>query len=95
RFILRYTDEALSTDNPVMEANVSIFSTKNLVKVTSGQSPIHTVSVYDILGRKLVNKEDINALSFTLSTNLSDGTYIVKVTLNNKQQKIKKVVLRQ
>ncbi|MEZ4855763.1 MAG: T9SS sorting signal type C domain-containing protein [Gelidibacter sp.] len=95
RFILRYTDEALSTDNPVMEANVSIFGTKNLVKVTSGQSPIHTVSVYDILGRKLVNKEDINALSFTLNTNLSDATYIVKVTLNNKQQKIKKVVLRQ
>ncbi|MEZ4855764.1 MAG: CUB domain-containing protein [Gelidibacter sp.] len=94
RFILRYTDEALSTDNPVMEANVSIFSTKNLVKVTSGQSPIHTVSVYDILGRKLVNKEDINALSFTLSTNLSDGTYIVKVTLNNKQQKIKKIILK-
>ncbi len=93
RFILRYTDETLSTPEQLADFGFNIIGLKNYIKVTSGNSPINTVTVYDVLGRILADYKDINTLDFNVTLpNQSKGTLIVKATLYNGQQKIKKVI---
>ncbi|MGJ8590926.1 MAG: GEVED domain-containing protein [Aquaticitalea sp.] len=93
RFILRYTNETLSTPEQVANFGFNIIGLKDYIKVTSGSSQINTVVVYDVLGRVLADYKDINALEFKLDLiNQSNGALIVKATLYNGQQKIKKVI---
>ncbi|MCF6223702.1 MAG: T9SS sorting signal type C domain-containing protein, partial [Flavobacteriaceae bacterium] len=95
RFILRYSDNALSI-NP-FETDLFVITAPNnkFIKVRSGNSPISTITVYDLLGRVLIDKKDINTLEFTVNkVSQSDGVYIVKATLLNGKQKIEKVVLK-
>lgn len=93
RFILRYTNATLSTPEQVANFGFNIIGLKDYIKVSSGNSPINTVMVYDVLGRVLADYKDINLLDFKLELpNQSKGTLIVKATLYNGQQKIKKVI---
>ncbi|MEZ4803638.1 MAG: T9SS sorting signal type C domain-containing protein [Gelidibacter sp.] len=93
RFILRYTNETLSTPDEVANFGFNIIGLNDYIKVTSGNSPINTIMVYDVLGRVLANYKDVNALEFKINlVNQSKGTLIVKATLYNGQQKIKKVI---
>lgn len=93
RFILRYTDQALSTPEEVASFGFNIIGVEDYIKVTSGRNPISSVIIYDVLGRILADYHKINALEFKINLeNMSNGTLIVKATLDNGQQKIKKVV---
>ena len=63
------------------------------IKVTSGNSLINTVTVYDVLGRVLADYQGINALEYKLDfVSQSKGTLIVKATLYNGQQQVKKII---
>jgi hypothetical protein len=93
RFILRYTKETLSTPEQVANFGFNIIGLKDFIKVTSSNNQIKTVIVYDVLGRVLADYKDINALEFKIDfVNQSKGALIVKATLVNGQQKIKKVI---
>ncbi|MEY8848051.1 T9SS sorting signal type C domain-containing protein [Psychroserpens sp. XS_ASV72] len=95
RFILRYTDDTLSITELELNA-LSIKAPKgNYIKVNSGRGQISSVIVYDLLGRTLFDKSNINTTDFVIQNhNLSDGAYIVKATLTNGVSKVQKVVLK-
>ncbi|WP_431137187.1 T9SS sorting signal type C domain-containing protein, partial [Psychroserpens mesophilus] len=95
RFILRYTDEALSLDDFDLSTLNIIAPKGDYIKVTSEQHVIESVIVYDLLGRVLFDKYAINESEFILNShNLSAGTYIVKATLTNGFSKAQKIVLK-
>ncbi|WP_418509289.1 T9SS sorting signal type C domain-containing protein [Corallibacter sp.] len=97
RFILRYTNNSLSTHEFDSNTGFTISAPNSkYIKVKSATSNINSVIVYDLLGRTLINKSEINSLETTIE-NLpySDGAYIVQATLKNGLQKTQKVVLRQ
>ena len=95
RFLLRYTDDALSTTDLEL-STLSIIAPKgSYIKINSESNPIEAVTVYDLLGRALINEINIDDLEFVINNhNLSSGAYIVKVTLNNGLSKTQKVVLK-
>lgn len=93
RFILRYTNETLGVNDPEFNAGLNIISYNNEVKVTSTNNPINTIEVYDVLGRTIATYKDVNTLEFIFNlSNMSNGTFIVKATLYNDHQKVKKIV---
>lgn len=96
RFILRYTDNALSIDDYSNNENITISAPNNeYVKVSSRTNTIKSVEVYDLLGRLLVNKTEINATEIVLKEiSQADGTYIVKAELSNGKSKTQKVILK-
>lgn len=97
RFILRYSNDALSINEADINSIRIIAPRGNYIKINSGStSQIQTVVVYDLLGRALLNKTDLDTSEFTIrSHNLTSGTYIVNVTLNNGNSKTQKVILKQ
>src|SRR5690606_13773999 len=96
RFILRYTDNALSIDDYNNNESITILAPNNeYVKVSSGTNTIKSVEVYDLMGRLLVNKTDINVTEIVLKEiSQADGTYIVKAELSNGKSKTQKVILK-
>ena len=96
RFIIRYTNNSLGIDEFNAAEGLTIQApNNNYIKVKSGNSPIYSVIVYDLLGRALIQKNNINASEFSVETlNYADGAYIVKAVLVDGKQKIQKVVLK-
>lgn len=95
RFILRYTNDALSISELEFSALSIIAPKGDYIKINSDRSPIDTVVVYDLLGRVLFDKNSINTSEFVLNNhNLSSGTYIVKATLVSGVSKAQKIVLK-
>jgi len=96
RFILRYTNETLSANELELGTGLTIIAPESdYIKVNSERSLINSVTVYDLLGRVLFNKNAINKSEFVLNNhNFSAGTYIVKATLANGQSKAQKIVLK-
>jgi hypothetical protein len=97
RFILRYTNNALSiTEETALNGLLITAPNSQYIKVTSKTEPIKSIVVFDLLGRTLFNKQDMNETEFIINDiTFSDGTYIVKAILNNGRQKTQKVVLKQ
>ncbi|RKE91992.1 CUB domain-containing protein [Ichthyenterobacterium magnum] len=95
RFILKYTDDSLGVNEFYNNTITIIAPQGNYIKVTSKNQPINNITVYDVLGRALINKTDINIGEFTINNKaLSQGTYIVKATLYSGKQKTQKVILK-
>jgi len=93
RFLLRYTNTTLGIPEEIANAGLDIVAVNDYIKVTSGGTPISTVVIYDVLGRVLADYKNINTLEFKIElVNQSKGTLIVKATLDNGKQKVKKVV---
>ena len=96
RFILRYTNQTLGVGELESNELTIMAPNGNYIKVKSTQSPIHSVIIYDLLGRALIDKKNINSSEFIFNEkNLSGGTYMVKATLVNGKHKIQKVILKQ
>lgn len=96
RFILRYRDSALGIDE-FKALNLNITAPNgDYIKITSDNNPIKSIQVYDLLGRVLLDKTNVNTINFIIENdNLSEGTYIVKATLENNKFKIQKIILKQ
>ena len=94
RFVLRYTDSALSNTNfDSLNNSVSIISTDYSIKINSEIENIKNYTVYDVLGRILISKNNLNVKQSEIDTFLKNNqALIVKVTLQNDQIVTKKVV---
>ncbi|OUR92679.1 hypothetical protein A9Q87_06475 [Flavobacteriales bacterium 34_180_T64] len=96
RFVLRYTDATLGLNDVNNPQGLTIIAPNGeYVKVNSQNEMIDAVFMYDLLGRVLVDKKDVNDFEFIISQNaFSNGTYIVKATLKNGKRKIQKIILK-
>src|SRR5690554_6092695 len=95
RFVLRYTNNALSIPEEIVLNGLLISAPKNnYIKVVSSKDLIKTIEVYDILGRVLFTNKNIQQSEVSITELKTDaGTFIVKVTLSNGLQKTQKVDL--
>lgn len=95
RFVLRYTDDTLSIDEVELNDVVIMAPKGDYVKINAGKYLIDKVLIYDLLGRPLINNANINSSECIVQNdNLSDGAYIVEVTLSNGLTKSQKVILK-
>jgi hypothetical protein len=94
RFILKYIgDSTLDVSEFETNTGVVITTNNNQIKVHSYNSQIENILVFDILGKRLIDRKDIHQNTYNI-TNLKPtySTLIVKVMLRNGKQKIQKVI---
>lgn len=94
RFVLRYTDATLGTQNPEFNANdVVIYkNADNDFVVTTSLFTMSSVKVYDIRGRLLIDKKDINASQTQFNGGSINQVLLVQVTTVDGVKVTKKVV---
>ncbi|MGK4566782.1 T9SS sorting signal type C domain-containing protein [Flavobacterium sp. 3HN19-14] len=84
RFVLRYTNGNLGTGEVDYANSVIIAKDKNQLKIKSQTEAIDKIVVFDLLGRKVFEKNQINNNTYFASDIvLNQQTLIVKVTLAN------------
>ncbi|MGL2999900.1 T9SS sorting signal type C domain-containing protein [Flavobacterium sp. RSSB_23] len=85
RFVLKYTNKTLGTDDNEVADKSLIVSVKNKkITLTSSAEAITQVQIFDLLGRKVYDKSKINAQEWSISNlSSSEQTLIVKTTLAN------------
>ena len=96
RFVLRYTNKTLGTGDFENIENALLVSVKNkTIKVTSAKENIKEVSIYDISGKQLYNKNKIGTSELQIS-NLKSGSQIllVKVILENDFMTTRKIIFQ-
>lgn len=96
RFVLRYAPAAdLGVDNPTVDANsIVVFRNDNKINIKSHDQSIEQVTVYDLLGKVIFDKNKINATSFsTTQLNASNQVVIVKIITDMKAEVVKKVIM--
>lgn len=92
RFEIQYQN-ALGTANPVLSANnVVVYKNASDIVVNAGTITIASVKVFDIRGRLLVEKNNINASETTINAGSEKQVLIVQITSNDNITVSKKIV---
>ena len=94
RFVLRYTDKTLKTNKvDTVENDVFVFAKNRQLKINSSIEYIDRVIVYDVSGKQLYLKDNINSTHFLIS-NLESAhqVLLVAVYLQNGLAFLKKTV---
>ncbi|MEM6719731.1 MAG: GEVED domain-containing protein [Bacteroidota bacterium] len=94
RFVLKYiTQSTLSTDEFNSNTGIVITTGTNNIKVLSYQSQIDEITIHDILGKRLIHRSNIREEVYDVrNLRPTNSALIVKVVLENGQQKIQKVI---
>ena len=94
RFVLRFTQKTLGIDDvSPLENTIIISKYKNELKIKSETESIERITVFDILGRKIFDKQSINSAEFRiLSNNITQQILIVKVVLEDGNVITKKIM---
>jgi hypothetical protein len=85
RFVLKYTDKTLGTDDLDKGKGGVIVSVKNkIVKINSALEQLDKVVIYDLLGKAVFKKINVNVNELEIpNLNLGHQVLIVKTTLQN------------
>jgi hypothetical protein len=94
RFVLRYVDKTLETENFDSLKNTVLVSVKNeQIKINSFAETIDKVTIYDLLGRQIYKKTKLDTNDFLVTDFVSSHqTLLVKIALQNGKTVTKKVV---
>jgi hypothetical protein len=94
RFVLRYLNENLESKTFEKDKNQITVSTKNKqITVNSVVNKIDKVWVYDILGKQIYIKNDINSNEFTIANLVSSKQMLLlKITFQNGETYSKKIM---
>ena len=94
RFVLRFTQKTLGVDSVSrLENSIIITKYKNELKIKSETETIERIIVFDILGRKIFDKQSINSTEFRIvNNNNTQQILIVKVVLKNGNVISKKIM---
>ena len=89
RFIIRYT----KSDNIIELTNQLIVYDNNVLTVESGKLKIKDVIIFDTLGKLLLNKNNVNRTDYQITNlNRTNSMLIVKVTLEDNSEEIRKII---
>ena len=92
RFEVVY-QSTLAVTNPTFTANsVIAFSANGEIRINSGSTIMELVRVYDLQGRLLVEKKQINASETKLSTTATNQVLLVEITADNGSKITKKII---
>ena len=92
RFTIAYMPNQALVNDEFTENSVVIYKNDNKIVVNSGNATMQSVKVFDLTGRLLVDKKDINATSTTLSVNAENQVILVQVKDINGSVVSKKVI---
>ncbi|MDI1318381.1 choice-of-anchor D domain-containing protein [Flavobacterium sp.] len=95
RFVLRYTATALGNSNfETLESSVIVSTKNNELTINSYIETIQDVTIYDILGRQLLENKSIANNTFVASNiSMSQQALIVKIKLVNGLVVTRKIIL--
>jgi len=93
RFEIRYTQNALNTDSFDYNGILIFNNANNEIEVRSANENIAKIEVYDLLGKRMYQKNNINAREYRVATYLEYKVLIVKVLLDNGQIINQKIIL--
>jgi hypothetical protein len=89
RFILRYT----KSDNITELTNQLTVYDNNVLTVESGKLKIKDIVIFDTLGKLLLNKNNVNDNDYQITNlNRTNSMLIVKVTLEDNSEEVRKVI---
>ena len=92
RFEVRY-ESLLSTENPALSySTVAVYKQNQDIVVNAGNVRLSKVQIYDIRGRLLTEKNNINGSEVRLYAGASNQVVLVKITSVNNEVVTKKVV---
>ncbi|MCF6130814.1 T9SS sorting signal type C domain-containing protein [Flavobacterium wongokense] len=92
RFEVIYQTQ-LGTNNPTFTANnVIVYNQNNDFVINSGNAIMKSVKVFDIRGRLLQEKNNINASQTSISSGLSNGVHLIQITSEDGITVTKKVI---
>ena len=92
RFELVY-QSTLAETNPTFTANsVIAFNDNGDIRINSGSTIMELVRVYDLLGRLLVEKKQINSSETKLSTTATNQVLLLEITAANGLKVTKKII---
>ena len=96
RFVLRYTNKTLGTgDFETTDDAVSVLIQNKTITVNSTVENIDKVFIYDISGKHLYKKEEVNNLQLIIQNlPFAQQVLLVKVVLDNGYQTTKKVIFK-
>ena len=91
RFVLKYTDTTLTNNTFAANGNQVLTATKNQqLQIKSMEQSIDSITVYDLLGRVIASKTQIQANETTINNLPTQQVLIVKIQLENGQVVSKK-----
>jgi len=91
RFLLKFKNAVLSTDD--FDFNDVIVSGSNLINIESKNEKIKDISIFDVLGRRLVEQKNLNTNRFEINTLTKSKTPLfIKIILENNQVVYKKYI---
>jgi hypothetical protein len=92
RFEVVY-QSTLAETNPTFTANsVIAFSENGEIRINSGSTIMELVRMYDLLGRLLVEKKQINSSETKLSTTATNQVLLLEITAANGTKVTKKII---
>jgi hypothetical protein len=92
RFEVVY-QSTLAVTNPTFTASsVIAFSANGEIRINSGSTIMELVRVYDLQGRLLAEKKQINASETTITTTASNQVLLVEITAANGSKITKKII---
>lgn len=94
RFVLRYTNKTLGTDEfENLENSVFVAVKDKTVKITSAKETLKEVNIYNVGAQLLYNNEKVNATELEIKNlHSSDQVILVQITLENGHSFTKKVI---
>ncbi|HEX8014619.1 MAG TPA: T9SS sorting signal type C domain-containing protein, partial [Flavobacterium sp.] len=93
RFVLRYTNKTLGTDDFESDNNVLVWIDNKNIKLHSAKENIHKVFIYDISGRLIYNNSAISTSGLTISNlKFKDEVLLAKIVLTNNHIITKKII---
>jgi hypothetical protein len=93
RFEVLY-QPSLATSGPLdPTSNVAVYKQFNRIMIYTGIQPMADVQIFDISGRLLAEKDNIDAAQTYLNADFSNGVVVVRITLKNGATVSKKIII--
>jgi hypothetical protein len=92
RFEVVYQSTLAVTDPTFTASSVIAFSENGEIRINSGSTIMELVRVYDLQGRLLVEKKQINASETKITTSASNQVLLVEITATNGSKITKKII---
>ncbi|MDI1254965.1 MAG: T9SS sorting signal type C domain-containing protein [Flavobacterium sp.] len=95
RFELRFTNTTLGTEIPVLDKNdIGVIRDGNQIQIKSKAQNIASVTVYDLLGRVVFEKNKIENTDFTTNDlSVHNQVVVVKIKTENNLEMVQKVIM--
>ena len=93
RFVLRYNDSNLASENFENAANNVVVATGGeSIKLRSYNENMSAIAIYDVLGREIFNSTDVNNKEYAVALRAVHQTLIVKIKLESGLTVTRKIV---